>query len=278
MPSYHLDGLTKSGILNHVQGALANYYLLARHNGFFPSLKYLWFEMLGSKKLIQARYAGHRILVRTCSPDLIVARWCLEGNEFSFLTEFLGNVKVIVDGGAYIGISALALADTFPQSRIFAIEPDPENYDLLVRNTADARNIIPINAALVAESGAVTLFDRENGPWGFSALQQVGGRKRAEVPGLSMTDLMEQFDLDHVDVLKLDIEGAEKAVLENSEDWITSVSVIYAELHERFVPGTLRAFFRATEGFEDVCTSGEKLCTINHLPMEKALQSRLELS
>jgi FkbM family methyltransferase len=264
MRSYHLDGLEKAGVL-HVQGALANYGRLARHNGFFASLKYLYFEMMGRKKLVPVQYAGHRLFVRTCSPDMIIAFWCLEGNEFKFLKEILGkNVKAIIDGGSYAGISTLALANTFPESRIFAIEPDPENYDLLVGNTANKPNIIPINAALMAESGRVTLFDNpEKGEWGFSTICEVGGVKRAEILGLSVADVMKKFQLDRVDVLKLDIEGAEKAILENSNDWIDSVAVIYAELHERFVPGTNRAFFRATEGFEDVSMKGEKVCTIN---------------
>jgi FkbM family methyltransferase len=261
--SFHLDGLEKAGVLRHVRGAFANYWRLARYNGFFGSLGYLYFEMMGRKKLLQVQYAGHLLFVRTCSPDMIIAFWCLEGNEFKFLKELVGNVNAIIDGGSYVGISALALANVFPESTIFAIEPDPENYDLLVRNTADTPTIIPVNGALVAESGCVTLFDPENGEWAFSTLSEVGGVKRAEIPGLSVADVMKKFQLDRVDVLKLDVEGAEKAILENSTDWIDSVAVIYAELHERFVPGTNRAFFRATEGFEDVPMKGEKVCTIN---------------
>jgi FkbM family methyltransferase len=269
MRSFHLDGQQKAGVLGHFGGALANYRRLARYNRFLASFKYLYFEMIGRKKLVQVQYAGHRIFVRTCSPDMIVAHWCLEGAEFKILKELLGNVKAIIDGGSYVGLSALALANIFPESRIFAIEPDPENYDLLVRNTADMPNIIAINAALMAESGGVTLFDPGNGQWGFSTISEVGGAKRAEIPGLSVADVMRKFKLDHVDVLKLDVEGAEKAILENSNDWIDSAAVIYAELHERFVPGTIRAFFRATEGFEDVPTKGEKVCAINRKLVER---------
>jgi FkbM family methyltransferase len=272
MRSFHLDGLKKAGILKHVGGALANYRRLARYNGFFASLKYLYFEIIGRKKLVPVQYAGNRLVVRTCSPDMIVAFWCLEGDEFKILKELLGNVKAIIDGGSYIGISALALSNMFPESRIFAIEPDPENYDLLVRNTADTPNIIPINRALMAESRCVTLFDTDNGEWGFSTVSEVGGVKRAEIPGLSVADVIKEFKLDRVDVLKLDVEGAEKAILENSNDWIESVAVIYAELHERLVPGTSKAFFRATEGFEDVRTKGEKVCTINRKLLARPAQ------
>jgi FkbM family methyltransferase len=157
----------------------------------------------------------------------------------------------------------------FPESRIFAIEPDPENYELLVHNTADTPNIIPINGALTTASDVVTLFDPGNGQWAFSTVADVGGVKRAEIAGLNLTDVMKEFKLDRVGVLKLDVEGAEKAILENSKDSIASVAVIYAELHERFVPGTIRAFFRATERFEDIPTKGEKVCAINRKLVER---------
>ena len=86
---------------------------------------------------------------------------------------------------------------------------------------------------------------------------------------------MKQFKLARVDVLKLDVEGAEKAIFENSKEWIASVAVIYAELHERLIPGTCRAFFRATEGFEDHPTQGEKVCTINRKLVARPLKSIL---
>jgi FkbM family methyltransferase len=263
MRSFHLDGLEKAGVLNHVRGALDNYRRLARYNGFAASLKYLLFETIGRKKTIQVQYSGHPIFVRTCSPDLIVAYWCLEGHEFKFLKEILGNAEAIVDGGSYIGFAALALADMFPESRIFAIEPDPENFHLLVRNTAAAPNIVTINCGLMAESRTVTLLNPGNGEWAFSAVTEVGGAKRAEIPGLSIKDLTKKFKLSRIDVLKLDIEGAEKAIFENSKDWIASVAIIFAELHERLVPGTLRAFFRATEDFKDLPIRGEKVCVVN---------------
>ena len=46
---------------------------------------------------------------------------------------------------------------------------------------------------MVAESGCVTLFDPGNGEWAFSTLSEIGGVKRAEIPGLSVADVMKKF-------------------------------------------------------------------------------------
>jgi hypothetical protein len=100
------EGKEKAGGLNltYIRRALAYYRRLAIYNGFFVSLKYLFFEMIGRKKLVLVQYVGHRIFARTCSPDMLVAFWCLEANEFKILKEIsvVGSMKAIIDGGSYV--------------------------------------------------------------------------------------------------------------------------------------------------------------------------------
>ena len=76
--------------------------------------------------------------------------------------------------------------------------------------------------------------------------------KFATVP-LSLPSLLREFPSGHLDLLKIDIEGAEKEILENADSWMPSVKAVVIELHDRYKPGCSRAFYRAT----------------NHLPNEK---------
>jgi hypothetical protein len=80
---------------------------------------------------------------------------------------------------------------------------------------------------------------------------------RFSEPSISVADLMRSFDLDHIDVLKLDIEGSEKEVFEDSAEWIDRVSAIAIELHDRFKSGCSRAFYAATTGFAHEVTRDE---------------------
>ena len=58
---------------------------------------------------------------------------------------------------------------------------------------------------------------------------------------------MSSFGLSHIDLLKVDIEGAEKEVFE-SANWLDRVSVIAVEFHDRFKRGSADAFLKANNG------------------------------
>lgn len=70
---------------------------------------------------------------------------------------------------------------------------------------------------------------------------------------------MQENHLNFVDLLKMDIEGSEKEVFEDSDRWIEKVGVIAIELHEEIRPGCKLAMSRATKGFEQIGHRGETL-------------------
>ncbi len=70
---------------------------------------------------------------------------------------------------------------------------------------------------------------------------------------------MEKYSIDKIDLLKMDIEGGEKNVLENSSDWIDSVDIITVELHDRICVGCDRAFYLSTKDFKTFEKHGEKI-------------------
>jgi len=161
--------------------------------------------------------------------------------------------KTIIDAGAHIGFVSILFANRWPDARIIAIEPEPENFALLQRNTAPYERIVPIHAALWSDNGVVSLVDPGLGSVGFRT-QNVEPNAPSgagyPVPAVTVDRLMEAHGMERVDVLKMDIEGAEKEVFATSSKWINSVGVLIAELHDRYKPGCQDSFFRATEGFE----------------------------
>jgi hypothetical protein len=70
---------------------------------------------------------------------------------------------------------------------------------------------------------------------------------------------MKEHDIDSIDLLKMDIEGEEKDVLEKSSGWIDRVDVLCAELHDRICMGCDRAFCLATKDFRTFERHGEKI-------------------
>jgi hypothetical protein len=73
--------------------------------------------------------------------------------------------------------------------------------------------------------------------------------------------LLDQAGFHHVDILKIDIEGAELEVFSNgAEEWLSRVNLIIIETHDRFRPGSEEAVRKAVHPmFDELTPSGESL-------------------
>jgi FkbM family methyltransferase len=227
-------------------------------------LRGLWFhlrELLGDKRTVSFHFPGIHgpIFIRLNSTDLDVLNAALVKKEYAL--EIRGEPKVIVDAGANIGLTTLYFARMYPQAKIYAIEPESENFILLQKNTRLYPNIVCIRAALWNQNGSVKLYDRHTGQWGFSVFgdNESHGHFINEIQGMTFAGFMKQYNIEHVDILKMDIEGSEKEVFTESGSWIDHVGVIAVELHERIKGGCRRAFYNATSRFEHELSCGEKL-------------------
>ena len=141
--------------------------------------------------------------------------------------------RTIVDAGAHIGMASILFALKYPNARIVAIEPEPSNFARLVRNVAPYKTITPIQAALWREDGEVTLGASTAHPKGAF---QIVDKGRQRVRAITMDTVMREGGIDSIDLLKMDIEGAEVEVFESCA-WIKKVQVIAVELHDRVRPG-----------------------------------------
>jgi FkbM family methyltransferase len=223
-----------------------------------------WFfaTLAGERRLVPAKVSGVPIWVRSGTYDLPVALETLR-HEYQAFFQKVPSLPggLIVDAGAYIGTASIALARQYPNATVVAVEADAENFGILVRNTASWPNIKCIHAALTAEPGAVQIFDKGSGEWGFSIVAGDGPSRavRNEVEGIPLVGIMARFGFDRIAILKLDIEGAERDVLSRSSEWIERTDAVFAELHEHLVPGCDAAWNGAVAGRRNGKLPGEKV-------------------
>src|ERR1700731_1457140 len=182
----------------------------------------------------------------------------------SYDCDLIRMPQVIVDAGANVGLTAIFYANKYPGCKIIAIEPAKSNYDLLRANVADYPNITPVHAALWKENRELKVVDPGMGAWGFQTRLAEGSEdlddKSQELSrGITISDLMNEYGLDHIDLLKIDIEGSEREVFENADAWIENVGAIAIELHDKTQPGCSRSFNQATKDFVAL---GEKCETV----------------
>jgi FkbM family methyltransferase len=139
------------------------------------------------------------------------------------------KIETIIDCGANIGLTALYFASVYPRARIYSVEASPQNFSLLTPNVANEPRIVPIHACIVSIPQATVLFDNHGPAWSHKLVENGGIR----VPALTLDELLAKQGIARVDLLKMDIEGAERAVLATG-NYLNSVQHLVAELHDGF--------------------------------------------
>lgn len=164
--------------------------------------------------------------------------------------------RFIIDGGAYAGYTTACFAHRYPDARIVAIEPDPDNFKLLSRNCAPYQNVSLVNKALWHTPEKLALANSTSQSWSIRA-RVPQAHETGPVQGVTIPDLMRQFDFRAIDILKLDIEGAETSIFSHKNNsWLGRVNVIIIETHGKDCED---AVFKATapHGYT-VSRKGEK--------------------
>ncbi|MCE2970884.1 MAG: FkbM family methyltransferase [Burkholderiales bacterium] len=199
----------------------------------------------------------HPLHLRVPSTDVVAFHQIFVRREYDFAVR--ASPRAIVDAGANVGYASVYFANRFPDARIVAIEPERSNFQVLEDNVRPYPNVIAVRAALWNCNGRIALTDPGLGHWGFVAAAQAATATDHDVPALTIDCLLDLYALPRIDILKLDIEGAEREVCADSEAWIDRVDAIVAELHEHMKPGCLRSFYRGTRGLEHEWRHGENI-------------------
>lgn len=183
----------------------------------------------------------------------------------------LGDLKLpieiepglIIDAGAYTGLSAIYYSEKYPAAKIIAIEPEASNFEILEQNTKNLPNVTRLKAGLWNRDAFLKVIDKNLGKWGF-AVEEVAGSEPYDIRGITVNKILEQAGSDAVDILKLDIEGSEVELFEeNSAVWLSKVNVIAIELHDRLRPGCTEALYSAINRNEwEEFKSSEKVILI----------------
>jgi len=200
--------------------------------------------------------------VRIPSSDIPTCRQVFFDHNYDCMTA--GQPKVIVDAGANIGLAAIYFANKYPDAKIIAIEPENSNFELLKNNTELYPGIIPEQAALWHVNEDINVIDAGYGKWGFmtemkNSQEKLPGRICHAVAGMTVDRIMRDYALEKIDILKVDIEGAEREVFSSTSAWLDKVDAIIIELHDRMKAGCSRSFYRGTSGFDNEWRRGENV-------------------
>lgn len=133
----------------------------------------------------------------------------------------------IVDAGANIGLSVLYFKTLYPNAAVVAYEPDADIFAMLRSNVGDLPGVELRQAAAWKEDTVLTFF-REGSLAGSTEIDFLGRAQPIEVRAERLRDELRRAP---VDFLKLDIEGAENAVLFDVADELDGVDHLFFEYH-----------------------------------------------
>jgi FkbM family methyltransferase len=133
---------------------------------------------------------------------------------------------VFVDVGANVGAIALPVAAYRPGARIICIEADPQIVSLLQRNVAESgRSNISVIHCLAGpiHDAQVSFYSAPRTKFGMGSIGPQFGASPVSLAQRPLDDILDELAIDNIDVVKLDVEGAEFGALRGLSRRLTSL-------------------------------------------------------
>ena len=219
--------------------ALSKFATWSRNLGVVCAARYtlyrIFHRLLGTRVLtLRVRGFPKPVYCRAGGSDLRVFAQVLANREYRCLDQ--SDISgLVIDCGANIGLSTLYFLTRFPNAHLIALEPDPDNFKLLARNTAAFSDRVTLLQAAVWNKNTRLVFsdaralDRQE--WAKTC-REAEAREVPRIQAFDIPTILGMSTFKRVGLLKIDIEAGELALFdESAKYWIDLVDAITIELH-----------------------------------------------
>jgi FkbM family methyltransferase len=139
------------------------------------------------------------------------------------------TISTVLDLGANIGMATAYFYSRFPGAVFYCVEPDPDSMLLMKNNLAQLVPSDQIQFLTAAAGAADSRGEMVTARYAYNRSVRPNPAK-GEVKILTIASILSHFNLQYIDLLKLDIEGAESDILQDA-GWLTRVHFIFIEFH-----------------------------------------------
>ena len=148
------------------------------------------------------------------------------------------NIKIILDIGSRDACQSLEFNRWFPNAKIYAFEPVQSNANWCSNATRNIENITIVPNAVGLENKKILFNVVTNGNVGASSIYKVSNHPRSrawaqievEVDCIRLDDWLIQNEIEKVDLMWVDVQGAEKLVFNGMSDFLRNVDGIATEI------------------------------------------------
>ena len=148
----------------------------------------------------------------------------------------LPHNPVVIDVGGFIGDFSLYAVKRLNARRVIVCEPSPRNWALLLKNIANngyEDRIEPVNKAVTDGGNAMMNIDAPDECQCMVSAYYPSEQPLSAVSGISLGQLLRDHAVESVDLLKIDCEGGEYAILESTPaDVLSRIRNIVFEYHD----------------------------------------------
>lgn len=200
-------------------------------------------------ELVKFKYDNRDLFIRSFSTDIMLMDSILVGKrvdrkwigEYSWVEDYLMNLNkkrpIIVDAGANVGLFSRWVLKRVPEAKIYAIEAESKNFEILKRNT-QGYFVNCINKGLWSKECRLKVIARDTGEWGFM-VKETNEDDTDIVEAISLKDIMENYKFGEIDLLKMDIEGSEYEIFSSDNlAWLDRCRALVVETHDHIIEGS----------------------------------------
>jgi len=182
---------------------------------FFPMLKMIVKGQSKARadKLHTVKFLGYKISGYSYHTIEYLINEIFLNNEYNFKADT--DKPVILDCGSNVGVSIMYFLSLYPNAEITGFEPDPHIFRALKQNmTQNNLNVTLENVALCSEDCTIPFYVNDGfGALTGSIINERGGNNKIDVDGKRLSQFISKYK--KIDLIKIDIEGAEIGVLDD---------------------------------------------------------------
>jgi len=226
---------------------MSRFSILKKHLSFVEAVSFYLKMKTGNWNNFNLKKLKYSFSFRNNPFDFATFEEVILKEDYNLTINF--NPSTIIDGGANIGLTSVFFANKYPQADIVAVEPEEGNFEMLKKNTKNYGGINLIRSGIWSHSAILSVIDEGKGNNSFTVTEVLSAREDS-INAISIYEIMQERSWDTIDILKLDIEGAEKNVFEkNFEQWLPRVKILIIEFHDRAVEGCSSTVLKALSNY-----------------------------
>jgi len=218
-----------------ILGKLLSYYYMSAETGWLEAIRLFFQIEIMRTPIVNYYRKGLKIHIHRDDTTVWAIQYSVKKIEKLVNEIPIDDPAVVFDVGANCGLFTLFVKSRFPNAKVYAFEPSPVLCEVIRKNIGHLNDIEIIECAITDKDGAVVplFIDMESQENNTLDISQLSGRKsvtQIDVPTKRLDSFVEERGIQQIDVLKVDIQGSEGALLRGGTTSLQKTQVAFFEV------------------------------------------------